>query len=193
MTKDIRRILSSGVLTWVFALVACNLPGLVRAEEAAGNIAKGVINEMGWGKFVLKEQGGLARLYLLGKQETAYDPAVWRPGLGDQVEVSYYENKGKLIASNVRLVKLGPNSVDPKEMVSPMRVVVQESGKSGIYAGRKGSPKRMRFVYARRHTQFDPVGWKPQVGEEVEVEFDTKPSTFKYDMAYELIKITRIH
>lgn len=183
------RFLNSCMLTLICALFIVSGPNSAEAED---NVSKGTIGEMGYGKFRLNEKDGLTRLYLLGKQETSYDPAMWRPGSGDQVEVTFYENKGKLVASAVRLIKLGPNSVDPKEMTSPMKVVVIESGKSGFFATRKGSPKRLRFSYARRQTQFDPVGWKPQAGEEIEVEFETKPSTFKYDIAYEALRITRI-
>ncbi|MEQ1439713.1 hypothetical protein AAG565_10135 [Fontimonas sp. SYSU GA230001] len=162
------------------------------AALAQDNVSRGTIGEMGYGKFVLKEGGGLERLYLVGKKDTNYEPDDWRPGEGDQVQVTFFEKKGKLVASSVKLVKLGPNSVDPKQMVSPMRVKVVESGKSGVIATLKGSSKKARFVYARKRTEFDPVGWVPQVGEEVEVEFEVEPSTFKYDMSYVLLKIKRI-
>ena len=33
------------------------------------------------------------------------------------VQVAWFEKKGKLVASNVKLVRLGPNSVNPNDMV----------------------------------------------------------------------------
>lgn len=162
------------------------------AALAQDNVSKGTISEMGYGKFVLKEGGGLDRLYLVGKKDTSYEPEDWRPTAGDQVQVTWFEKKSKLVASNVKLVKLGPNSIDPKKMISPMRVIVKESGKSGIIATLKGTSKQARFVYARKRTQYEPVGWKPQVGEEVEVTFEAEPSRFKYDISYVIDKITRI-
>lgn len=174
-------------------LVVALLPALFLGPLAAlaqDNVSKGTIAEMGFGKFVLKEAGGLERIYLVGKRDTSYEPADWRPENGDQVQVAFFEKKGKLVASNVKLVRLGPNSVNPDDMVSPMRVKVQESGRSGIIATLKGSSKKARFAYARKRTEFEPVGWNPQAGEEVEVQFEAEPG--RSGITYVLTKITRI-
>ncbi|MFA5938401.1 MAG: hypothetical protein WC809_03505 [Sinimarinibacterium sp.] len=160
------------------------------AALAQDNVSKGTISEMGFGKFVLKESGGLARVYLVGKRDTSYEPDDWRPADGDQVQVAWFEKKGKLVASNVKLVRLGPNSVNPNDMVSPMRVKVQESGRSGIIAKIKGTSKETRFAYARKRTEFEPVGWQPQAGEEVEVQFEAESG--RSGVTYVLTKITRI-
>ncbi|MFP5306905.1 MAG: hypothetical protein ACLGI7_13910 [Gammaproteobacteria bacterium] len=160
------------------------------AALAQDSVSKGTIGEMGFGKFILKESGGLERVYLVGKGDTSYTPEDWRPAAGDQVQVTWFEKKSKLVASNVKLVKLGPNSVNPKDMVSPMRVLVTESGRSGIIAKLKGTSKEVRFAYARKRTEFEPVGWKPQAGEEVEVQFEAEPG--RYGVSYVLTKITRI-
>lgn len=160
------------------------------AALAQDNVSKGTISEMGFGKFILKESGGLDRVYLVGKSDTSYTPDDWRPAAGDQVEVAWFEKKAKLVASNVKLVKLGPNSVDPKQMVSPLKVIVTESGRSGIIAKIKGTSKETRFAYARKRTEFEPVGWQPQVGEEVEVQFTAESG--RGGVTYALTKITRI-
>jgi hypothetical protein len=160
------------------------------AALAQDQVSEGTIGEMGFGKFILKESGGLDRVYLIGKRDTRYTPEDWRPGAGDRVQVTWFEKKSKLVASNVKLVKLGPNSVDPKEMVSPMRVLVTESGRSGIFARLKGTSKETRFAYARKRTEFEPVGWKPQAGEEVEVQFEVEPG--RSGVSYVLTRITRI-
>jgi len=152
----------------------------------------GTISEMGYGKFRLKENGGTERVYLVGKKDTSYEPADWRPSEGDKVDVSYFEKKGKLVASNVKLVKLGPNSIDPKEMISPMRVTVREVGKSGIIATVKGT-KQAKFTYARKRTEFVPAGWQPQVGDVVEVDFEAEQARFTFNMAYVLKKITKVN
>jgi hypothetical protein len=159
------------------------------ADETA---SKGTIAEMGYGKFRLTEAGGLDRLYLVGKKETAYEPMDWRPGTGDQVSVTFFTKKDKLVASQVTLVKLGPNSIDPKQMVSPMRVTVRETGKSGIIATLKGTTKQVKFSNARKKTKYDPVGWVPAPGEEIEVEFTTVPSRFAFDITYQLGTVKRI-
>jgi hypothetical protein len=155
-------------------------------------VAKGTISEMGYGKFRLKENGGLERLYLVGKKDTSYEPNDWRPEAGDQISVDFFQKKDKLVAGKVTLVKLGPNSVDPKQMVSPLRVVVRETGKSGIKATLKGTTKEVKFSSQRKKTKYEPVGWVPTPGEEVEVEFTTQAAKFTYDIAYVLSKVTRI-
>jgi hypothetical protein len=170
-------------------LMAVLLPQAALADD---NVSKGTVGETGYGKFVLKEAGGLDRLYLLGKKDTTYSPDNWRPDSGDQVQVTFFQKKNKLVASQVQLVKLGPNNIDPKQMVSPMHVVVREAGKSGIIATPKGSTKQVKFSYARKKTQYDPVGWVPAAGEEVEVEFAMQEARFTYDIAYVLSKIKRI-
>ncbi len=92
----------------------------------------------------------------------------------------------------VTLVKLGPNSIDPKKMVSPMHVVVRETGKTGIIATPKGFNRTVKFSNARKKTKYDPVGWVPAPGEEIEVEFTTVPSRFAFDITYQLGTVKRI-
>lgn len=166
------------------------LPLAVTAAD--GTSARGTISEMGYGKFRLKEDGGLERLYLVGKKDTSYEPNDWRPESGDQIAVDFFQKKDKLVAGKVTLVKLGPNNVDPKQMVSPLRVVVRETGKSGIKATLKGTSKEVKFSFQRKKTQYEPVGWVPAPGEEVEVEFTKAEAKFTYDISYNLTKITRI-
>ncbi len=161
------------------------------AALAEDNVSKGTIAEMGYGKFQLKESGDLNRLYLTGKKDTKYDPMNWRPEAGDQVSVTFFQKKDKLVASNVQLVKLGPNSVDPKQMVSPMRVTVRETGKSGIIATLKGSTKTAKFTSSRK-TKYEPTGWVPSSGEEVEIEFTTGDARFTGNLAYVMSKVTRV-
>lgn len=174
----------------LFVAALLMLPLATLAGE--GTAAKGTISEMGYGKFRLKEDGGLERLYLVGKKETSYEPNDWRPEAGDQISVDFYQKKDKLVAGKVSLVKLGPNSVDPKQMVSPLRVVVRETGKSGIKATLKGTSKEVKFSSARKKTKYEPVGWVPSPGEEIEVEFTTQAAKFTYDIAYVLSKVTRV-
>lgn len=162
------------------------------AMAADGTASTGTIGEMGYGKFILKEAGGLDRLYLIGKKDTAYEPMDWRPDVGDQVSVSFFQKKDKLVASQVTLTKLGPNSIDPKQMVSPMRVIVRETGKTGIIATPKGMTKQVKFSNQRKKTKYDPVGWVPAMGEEIEVEFTTVPSRFAFDITYQLGTVKRI-
>jgi hypothetical protein len=168
------------------------LPVSLGALAADENVAKGTIAEMGYGKFRLKENGGLERLYLVGKKDTSYEPNDWRPEAGDQIAVDFFQKKDKLVAGKVTLVKLGPNNVDPKQMVSPLRVVVRETGKSGIIATLKGTSKAVKFSSQRKKTKYEPVGWVPAAGEEIEIEFTTAAAKFTYDIAYVMSKVTRI-
>jgi hypothetical protein len=164
-------------------------PFTAQAQDTA---SKGTIKEMGYGKFLLSEAGGLDRLYLVGKKDTSYEPMEWRPYAGDQVSVSFFQKKDKLVASQVKLEKLGPNSIDPKKMVSPMHVVVRETGKTGIIGTPKGFNRTVKFSNARKKTTYDPVGWVPAPGEEIEVEFTTVPSRFAFDITYQLGAVKRI-
>ncbi len=68
--------------------------------------------------------------------------------------MDFFQKKDKLVAGKVTLVKLGPNNVDPKQMVSPLRVVVRETGKSGIIADAQGHVNRtVKFSSAAQEDQ----------------------------------------
>jgi hypothetical protein len=71
-------------------------------------------------------------------------------------------------------------------------VVVRETGKSGIKATLKGTSKEVKFSFQRKKTKYEPVGWVPAPGEEVEVEFAKAEAKFTYDISYNLSKVTRI-
>jgi len=143
-------------------------PATAPAQETVSN---GVIAEMGCGKFRLKESKDMVRLYMVKKKVTHYDPSHWRPEAGDQVSVQFFQKKGNLVAGQVQLVKLGPNNIDPNLIVSPLRVTIRETGKTGLVGTLKGSSKPIRFSIGRKKPAYEPVGWLPAAGAEAEIEF----------------------
>ncbi len=184
--SGLRHRLSSSWRGGVAALLV--MAAVARAADE-GN-AVGTVQEMGHGKIVLQEKGGLARVFLEGRKDTSYEPTNWRPEQGDQLEIAYIQREQKLVATRVKLVKIGPNNVDPAEMVSPLTVTIVEVGRSGVLATKGKNPTRLRFAFARS-TVYEPVGWKPQVGEKVAVTFQAKPNPLTFNISYVLDKIVR--
>lgn len=162
------------------------------AASAGESVVSGKISDTGWGKFILKEAGGLERTYAVGRRATSYEPSDWRPAAGDQVKVDWYEKKGKLVAGKVTLVKLGANSIDPASMKSPLIVKVTEAGRSGIKAIPEGKSTEIKFTYQRKHSKFEPTGWNPQAGERVRVDFEAKKGKFSHGLTYAINKLTLI-
>jgi len=183
----LRRIVRCAVgLGWVAVIGVAYLA----AAEDAGQRASGSVSQMGYGKIVLKEKDGIARTFLEGRRDTTYDPESWRPEAGDEIEITYIQREQKLVATTVHLVEVGPNNVDPAKMTSPMDVTIVEVGRSGIIGTRGDDPRRIRFAFARS-TQYEPVGWKPLVGEKVSVIFQAKQNFFTFNVSFVIDKIAR--
>lgn len=176
---------SSLLRRWVAGAL---LATLAAATAASGEVASGTVSQMGHGKIVLKEKGDLTRTFLEGRRDTSYEPPIWRPEAGDEIEITYIEREQRLVAQQVRLTQVGPNNIDPKDLVSPMEVTVVEVGRSGIFARRGDDARRIRFAFSRS-TQYEPVGWKPQVGEKVVVTFRPEANAFTFNVTYAIDRI----
>ena len=172
------------------ALVACAVGPARAAEDGPAQSTSGTVQEMGYGKISLAEQGGLTRTFLEGRRDTTYDPVNWRPEKGDQLEISYVQREQKLVAKRVHLTKIGPNNVDPADLVSPMTVTLTEVGKSGVIGTMAGKETRVRFATGRK-TEYVPVGWKPQVGEKALVTFHSQPNNLTFNVTLAVDKLER--
>lgn len=166
---------------WAATLVAllAAAASTAGAEELAGKIT-----ETGHGKFKLSDSAGVERLLLLSMKGTSYEPATWRPTVGDRVKVqaSTVETRSGpgLAVDRATLVEAGP---DTWMETSPIEVEIQERGRSGIKAKAVKSGKPVRFD-AGRETVWEPTGWAPAAGERARVTFHTVPSRFGFTVVH---------
>ena len=171
-------------------LATCAAVPVRAAEDGPAQAASGTVQEMGYGKIALAEQGGLTRTFLEGRRDTTYDPVNWRPEKGDQLEITFVQREQKLVAKRVHLTKIGPNNVDPADLASPLAITITEVGKSGVIGTMAGKEQRVRFATGRK-TEYAPVGWKPQVGEKAVVTFHSQPNNLTFNVTLAVDKIER--
>lgn len=166
------------VVAWLFAFA---LPRLAVADQATGKV-----QATARGSFTLDDNGTL-RLFSLSSKQTAYDPATWRPTVGDQVDVQFVVNKGVLVVGQVKLLEAGPNTL--ADLASPATVTIVEKGRSGILA-KLESGQTVKFA-ASRGTAWEPAGWLPTPGETAVVEFQALKERFGFGVVFEAVKIAK--
>ena len=104
--------MKSGLTLVVVALLfALALPLVAAADQATGKV-----QATARGNFTLDDNGTL-RLFSLSSKLTAYEPATWRPTVGDQVDVQFAVDKGVLVVGQVKLLAAAdaePDALYPK-------------------------------------------------------------------------------
>ncbi|MBN2302780.1 MAG: hypothetical protein JXN60_09740 [Lentisphaerae bacterium] len=174
---------------WICGMIVCFALGIVgaHAEEA-----KGIVSEMGFGKFRLKESDNVARLFHLKKKTTSFEPADWRPAEGDKISLTFMETVSRsgtiLQAQQVKLKKAGPNTFD---LENPVDVEIIETGRSGFIVKLIRRNKQWRFDRHRR-TEMVPAGWIPCTGEKARIHFQKKVAAFTFGIGYQADKVERI-
>ena len=173
----------SSVRIGIFAALLCALalPGAAGADQAIGQV-----QACARGTFTL-DQDGTLRLFHLSAKQTVYEPATWRPMVGDQVDVSFVVNQGQLEATQAKLLEAGPNTI--ADLASPAVVTIVEKGRSGIIAQLE-SGRSVRFSASRR-TQWEPAGWLPTPGEKAVVEFQAVRQRFGFNVVFDATRIAK--
>jgi hypothetical protein len=158
---------------------------------AFGEETSGTVQELGFLKFKVLNKDGTSLLVHLAKDSTGYEPADWRPIVGDEINVSYLEvqrrNEKILQATKVTLVKASPNAVS---ITSPVEVEIVETGRSGYRAKIVSSGNVVRFSKGRG-TSVSPAGWTPAPGDKVVITFTSKPSVGGSGMSYVAEKVEK--
>lgn len=149
----------------------CLVLGLCASAATAGDEAKGVVSEGGWGKFKMVDTNGAERLFYESSKLTQYAPDTWRPAQGDEVLVHFSEvvSRSRIIVQvdKVTLVQAGPNTA---LIESPVEVELVQIGRTGYMGKPTDGGPTVRFLRHRR-TRLDPPGWRPLPGEKVRIEF----------------------
>ena len=173
----------SAVRVGVFVALLCALvlPGMAWADQAAGQV-----QACARGTFTL-DQDGTLRLFHLSAKQTMYEPATWRPTVGDQVDVLFVVNKGQLEVTQAKLVEAGPNTI--ADLASPAVVTIVEKGRSGVIAQLE-SGRSVRFASSRQ-TQWEPAGWLPMTGEKATVEFQAVRERFGFGVVFDATRIAK--
>ena len=166
---------------FVALLCALALPGTAGADQATG-----LVQACARGTFTL-DQDGTLRLFHLSAKQTLYEPATWRPTVGDKIDATFVVNKGQLEVTQAKLVEAGPNTI--ADLASPAVVTIVEKGKSGII-GQLESGHSIKFSSSRR-TQWEPVGWLPMTGEKATVEFQAIRERFGFGVLFEATRIAK--
>jgi hypothetical protein len=161
--------------------------------QAFGEETQGTISETGFHAFRLDEKG-TTRLFNASSKITQYEPASWRPEVGDQVKVVYHVTQNKkgvtiLQIDTTTLIKPGPNSVN--DLQSPVTVTVVEVGKSGIKA-RIPKGQIVKFNYNRGKTEKEPAGWVEAVNDQALITFHRQPSRVTGKIGFIADKIEKI-
>ena len=146
------------------------------ARAGAADELQGTVVEGGFGKFRMQDKAGTSWLIYLSTDGTTYNPAEWRPAIGDEVSVAKIEvqkrNTTISQATTVTRVKAGSNTV---ELTSPVQVEIVESGYTGFKAKILATGQTVKFSKSRS-TQFVPAGWVPAAGDKATMTFTTKSS-----------------
>ena len=127
---------------FVALLCALALPGTAGADQATG-----LVQAAPRGIFHLVDQDGTLREFHLSAKQTLYEPATWRPTVGDKIDATFVVNKGQLEVTQAKLVEAGPNTI--ADLASPAVVTIVEKGKSGII-GQLESGHSIKFSSSRR-------------------------------------------
>ena len=167
---------------FVALLCALALPGTAGADQATG-----LVQAAPRGIFHLVDQDGTLREFHLSAKQTLYEPATWRPTVGDKIDATFVVNKGQLEVTQAKLVEAGPNTI--ADLASPAVVTIVEKGKSGII-GLLESGHSIKFSSSRR-TQWEPVGWLPMTGEKATVEFQAIRERFGFGVLFEATRIAK--
>jgi len=156
------------------------------ADEAVGKVTG-----MGLGSFKLDEKGTV-RQFNLSRQNSVFDPTLWRPGVGDEVTVTFMVKQGKrgtvLEVSNVKLNKAGPDTVI--SLASPAEVEITEVGRSGVKA-KIATGQIVKFA-AARGVRWVPTGWVPTVGQKARIEFSQTTSPMSFGVVFAASKIEKM-
>jgi hypothetical protein len=156
---------------------------------------KGSLSEEGYGKFkIMDEAENTEFLIHQSKKETIYDPANWRPRLGDIIKVDCYvkdkrigSGSAMLVANAVKLIEPGKRTL---MIESPMQVKLIEIGRKMIHMQLPDNAGNVRFDRASK-MEILPVGWAPGPGDEMIIHFHAREGTFTYNMSYVVSKIER--
>jgi hypothetical protein len=156
---------------------------------------KGPLSEEGYGKFkIMDEAENIEFLIHQSKKETTYDPADWRPRLGDVIEVNCYvkdkrfgSGASMLVANSVKLIEPGKRTL---MIESPMKVKLIDIGRKMIHMQLPDNAGSVRFDKAAK-MEILPVGWAPGTGDEIIIHFHAREGTFTYNISYVVTKIER--
>jgi hypothetical protein len=174
-------------------LACCSLILFVLgALPVMANEGRGIVVEMGWGKFKVKDDSGVIKLYYVEKKTTTFEPTDWRPTEGEKILLAYTEvlrrSETILRVDKVKLLKAGAQTIRIK---SPVDVEIVEVGRSGFKTKILASGKAVKFLRHRR-TQVIPAGWVPVMGEKARIEFIVKPGRVSFGLSYQADKVELI-
>ena len=172
--------------TWIWAVCGLLSCGLALAEEPA----TGIVGETSYGAFKLDEKGTV-RQFNLAQKTSQFEPDAWRPTKGDKVKVTFTVTEGKrgskLVVDKVTLVKAGPDTVLPPP--SPATATIVEKGKTALRV--KFAEGEMRFAIGRK-TEYMPVGWVPQAGEKVKIDFRVEKAWMTFSVSFVAEKVEKV-
>jgi len=170
----------------------CGISLMAGGFQVLGDEASGTISEKGHLSFKLDEKGTI-RLFNASARKTQYEPATWRPEVGDQVKVDYNLAKGRggatvLEIATVTLTKAGPNNIG--DVKSPVTVTIVETGATGVKV-KLPKGQIVKFDYNRGKTEKSPAGWVENVGEEAIITFHAQPNRFTGNLSLVADKIEK--
>lgn len=175
---------------FMFCIVIASAAMLFSALALCQDTVTGKVARTGWGKIEITDSPGSTRVFSLSSKLTRYEPAGWKPMVGDQVKVTFtqVESRGRIVV-RADLIVLVDAAKQPFQ--SPVEVQILENGRSALRVKIVKTNFEERFSKSRE-TEFSPAGWVPAPGEKASIEFVAKPGRFRSGVTYVAIKVTRI-
>lgn len=175
-----------GMMAWVVFMMLAVGGVACLGEEAAGRVT-----ETGFNSLRVDDKGTLRQFHTSAR--TQYEPATWRPGMGDEVSITYAPGQSRrgvpiLAVGKMTLVKPGPETVT--DLASPVVVEIVEVGASGV-KGKTAKGQIVKFATGRG-TRRLPAGWVIAVGERARITFQAKPNRFSGGLVFAVDQIEKL-
>lgn len=150
---------------------------LALGTPAFPETVQGPVTETAFGKIVMKVEGSASLHLALSAKETTYEPELWRPLAGDEIEAEYVSVEGKR-GSILKLVHAKALSMGPASQAlqgESVEIEVTAVSNRGISGHVVGTDVEVRFLWQKR-TEIEPADWRPAPGDRVAVAFTVEPS-----------------
>jgi len=159
------------ILPWLVSSLMWS--GVCAAQENA-TISLTVI-ETGFSKFLAGDEKGKEYEFQIVKHTTKYDPEDWQMAEGDQVLIEYVPVSENLPNQTCVLVRLEKPGVKTATLVNPIDGQVADISHSSITINKQVEKDVVSYkLFINRQTRFIPSDWKPQVGDQVIIDYSNR-------------------
>lgn len=144
------------------------------------------ITEMGFGKFRAKDKKGTEYLLYMAKKVTRFEPEGWQMTEGDKAYIEYWPTYKEKPTPTCTLIRLEEPGAKTKALTNPLSCQIEEMGRGSVRVRKAVGKEVVTYkMLVGRKTSYVPSGWKPNPGENVVINYSTRPT--KFGWGYTLI------